>query len=60
MAGGVYPRRDHESILARGTQNGHAGAGYGIRIPYDDRDRHFPRNRGSVEVVFDDDVVVLY
>jgi hypothetical protein len=35
------------------TPNNHTGAGYGIRIPYDDRDRRLQRNRGSVEVVLD-------
>jgi len=38
--------------------NDRTGAGYGIRIPYDVRDRYFPRSRGPVEVVLDSGEVV--
>lgn len=38
---------------SKGSADNRTGAGYGIRIPYDDRDRHFPRDWGSVEVVLD-------
>ncbi|GLI45436.1 hypothetical protein [Methanoculleus bourgensis] len=40
------------------TPNVRTGAGYGVRIPYDDRDRYFQRSWGSVEVVLDNGGVV--
>ncbi|WP_292384383.1 hypothetical protein [Methanoculleus sp. UBA430] len=46
------------SCWSNGTPNGHTGAGYGIRISYDDRDRYFQRSWGSVEVVLDNGEVV--
>jgi hypothetical protein len=33
--------------------NDRTGAGYGVRVQYDDRDRYFQRSWGSVEVVLD-------
>ena len=35
------------------TSNDRTGAGYGVRIRYNDRDRYFQRSWGSVEVVLD-------
>lgn len=43
---------------SRGSANNRTGTGYGVRIKPHDRDRYFPRNRGSVEVEFDDGGVV--
>lgn len=43
---------------SKGSANNRTGAGYGVRIPYDDRDRHLPRDWGSVEVVLDNGEVV--
>ncbi len=40
------------------TSNDRTGAGYGVRIRYNDRDRYFQRNWGSVEVVLDGGEVV--
>ena len=40
------------------TPNNRTVAGYGIRISYTDRDRYFPRDWGSVEVVLDNGKVV--
>jgi len=40
------------------TPNNRTGAGHGVRIHYDDRDRYFRRNRGSVEIEFDDGEVI--
>ena len=40
------------------TPNDHTGAGYGVGIKRRDRDRHFPRDWGSAEVVLDDGEVV--
>ena len=35
------------------TPNDHTGAGYGVRVQYDDRDRYFQRNWNSVEIALD-------
>jgi len=35
------------------TPGNHTGAGYGVRISYDDRDRYFQRDWNSVEVALD-------
>ena len=43
---------------SNGTPNDRTGAGYGVRIRYNDRDRYFQRNWDSVEVVLDDGEVV--
>jgi hypothetical protein len=43
---------------SKGSANNRTGAGYGVRIPYDDRDRYFQRSWGSVEVVLDDGRIV--
>ncbi len=40
------------------TPNNRTGAGYGVRVHYDDRDHYFQRHWGSVEVVLDDGEVV--
>ncbi len=40
------------------TVNDRTGAGYGVRIYHDDRDRHFQRDWDSVEVVLDSGEIV--
>ena len=43
---------------SKGSANNRTGAGYGVGIKRRDRDRHFPRSWGSVEVVLDNGEVV--
>jgi hypothetical protein len=43
---------------SKGSANNHTGAGYGVGIKRRDRDRHFPRSWGSVEVVLDNGEVI--